>query len=65
MEQLLNAYELVLDQIVLQPSSGGRFEVTVGHEVAFSKAQQGRFPEENEVVETVGRLLENHGTDGH
>jgi len=65
MEQLLDAYELVLDQIVLQPSSGGRFEVSVGQEVAFSKAQQGRFPEENEVVETVGRLLENHGTDGH
>jgi selenoprotein W-related protein len=65
MEQLLDAYELVLDQVVLQPSSGGRFEITVGNDVAFSKAQQGRFPEENEVVEAVGRLLENYGTDGH
>jgi len=40
-------------EIVLIPSGGGVFEVTVNGKVVFSKKEMGRFPEEGEVVKLL------------
>ena len=41
----------------LIPASGGCFELTVGGELIYSKLKTGKFPDEQEMVETVGRRL--------
>jgi len=43
--------------VTLIPSSGGVFEITSDHEQLFSKAERGRFPEEQEIVEKVKEHL--------
>ncbi|MDP6019141.1 MAG: Rdx family protein [Candidatus Latescibacteria bacterium] len=39
-----------LGQLVLLPSDGGRFEVTVDGDLIFSKVAEGRFPENAEIL---------------
>lgn len=39
------------------PSKGGCFELTVGGKRLYSKLQTGEFPEEDELVEAVGKAL--------
>ena len=38
------------------PSGGGVFEVTLNGELNFSKKQQGRFPEEDEILGRIEAL---------
>ena len=38
-----------LTQLVLIPSDGGRFEVSVKDQLVFSKLKTGRFPEFDEI----------------
>ncbi|MCM8746857.1 Rdx family protein [Thermomicrobium sp. CFH 73360] len=57
MELLLDRYELQFAEITLVPSSGGRFEVWVDGELAFSKLAKKRFPEDAELLELVGARL--------
>jgi selenoprotein W-related protein len=38
-----------LSQLVLIPSDGGRFEVSVDSKLVFSKLKTGRFPEFDEI----------------
>lgn len=40
------------------PGSGGVFDVRFGDKLIFSKDEIGRFPEENEVEDSLGELLE-------
>ena len=44
--------------VTLVPGSGGVFEVALGDRPLFSKARAERFPQENEVEELLGELLE-------
>lgn len=37
----------------LQPGSKGAFNVTVGNDLIFSKHEEGRFPDEREIVEAI------------
>lgn len=37
-------------------SSGGVFEITSENRLIFSKKEQGRFPTEDEVLESISRL---------
>ncbi|HCL31384.1 MAG TPA: hypothetical protein DIC52_23515 [Candidatus Latescibacteria bacterium] len=39
-----------LGQLVMLPSHGGRFEVSVDGELVFSKLAEGRFPENEEIL---------------
>lgn len=55
MADLLKAHETKIASIRLVPSDGGRFEVTVGGELVFSKLKAGRHPQEGEVLRLVGR----------
>jgi len=55
MAELLKAHETQIASIRLIPSDGGRFEVTVGGELVFSKMKAGRHPQEGEILQLIGR----------
>ena len=57
MAELLKQLEFSIKSISLIPSDGGRFEVTVGGKLVFSKLKMGRHAEEGEILRLVGRLL--------
>ena len=48
-EEILNEKKMDISRCVIVPSDGGRFEVTVDGELVFSKLQEGRFPERDEI----------------
>ena len=39
-----------VSEFVIIPSDGGRFEVAIDGELVFSKLEEGRFPEEDEII---------------
>ena len=39
------------------PSKGGCFEVTVGGKTIYSKLKTGRFPDEEQVIQEIGKAL--------
>jgi selenoprotein W-related protein len=43
--------------LVLIPSGGGCFEVSLNGELLYSKLKTGKFPDEDALVETIGRRL--------
>ena len=47
---MLSEYEFNLASLELIPGGGGAFEVTLNDTVIFSKHQEGRFPEHDEVL---------------
>jgi selenoprotein W-related protein len=53
----LTQYKQRIEGMELQPSSGGCFELTVDGELAYSKLDTGQFPDEDEMVATVGARL--------
>jgi selenoprotein W-related protein len=40
------------------PSKGGCFELTVGGKKLYSKLKTGTFPDEDELVEAVAKIIE-------
>ena len=50
---LLQAYESEIGEVALQPSSGGRFEVTCDGTLLFSKVALGRHADPDEVVAAI------------
>jgi selenoprotein W-related protein len=42
-------------EIDLSPSSGGAFEISVDGKMAYSKLKTGRFPDEKELLEAIGK----------
>ncbi len=55
--KLLSEYKQKIKDLKLIPASGGCFELSVGGELIYSKLKTGKFPDEKEMVETVGRHL--------
>lgn len=51
---LLNEHKNDIKQLMLIPSSGGVFEVTLNDDLIFSKKELNRYPEEEE-IETLIR----------
>ncbi len=49
-EKILKECKQDIAQLVIVPSDGGRFEVTVDGNLVFSKLQEGRFPEDEEIM---------------
>jgi selenoprotein W-related protein len=47
-----------ITELTLQPSGGGRFEVTVDDELIYSKAATGQHADPDAIVEEVGRRLQ-------
>jgi len=52
-DELLTGWAPLIENIVLLPSSKGRFEVTLDGELIFSKAGLGRHAEPGEVAQLV------------
>ncbi len=52
-ENVLHDHAEKLDAVSLIPSSGGVFEVSLGGELIFSKKEQGRFPEDGEIISRI------------
>jgi selenoprotein W-related protein len=56
-EKVLKQYKRKLESLTLIPSDGGRFELSVDGEQIYSKLQTGRFPDEDEMLEEIGKRL--------
>lgn len=56
-EELLKDFEPYITELVLLPSDGGRFEVTVNDQLVYSKKATGRHAEYSEVADAVRRNL--------
>ena len=52
-QELLTTFQDEIGEIVLQPGTGGVFEVRVEEQVVWSRAAQGRFPEMKELKQLV------------
>jgi selenoprotein W-related protein len=55
--KLLNTYKQKIKDLTLIPASGGCFELSLNGELVYSKLKTGKFPDEDEMVKTVGRRL--------
>jgi len=56
--KLLPRFKQKINQYTMVPSTGGRFELTVGDSLVYSKLQTGEFPNEDQLIEQVGKLLD-------
>jgi selenoprotein W-related protein len=52
-QELLTTFQGVIGELALVPGKGGVFEVRVDHEVIWSRADKGRFPEIKELKQLV------------
>ena len=55
--ELLKEFEYDIENLTLVPSDGGKFEVTVGDTLVYSKLQTHRHAEPGEVVGLVRKAL--------
>jgi selenoprotein W-related protein len=53
----LNTFGEWTDSVTLVPGAGGAFELTVNGQQVYSKKATGRFPELNELNETIRKFL--------
>jgi len=56
--KILSQYKQRLEGLELQPSSGGCFELNVDGELLYSKLASGSFPDEQAMVDEIGRRLQ-------
>jgi selenoprotein W-related protein len=52
-QELLTSFQDEVGEVALAPGTGGVFEVRVGDEVIWSRAEQGRFPDIKELKQLV------------
>jgi len=52
-EKLINEFKNQIKRLVLIPSDGGRFEVSIDGKRIFSKLETGRFPEYQEIRKQI------------
>ncbi|MBD9359835.1 SelT/SelW/SelH family protein [Methylomonas fluvii] len=64
-QELLSTFEQELDELVLQPDTGGIFEVRANGELVWSRKQQGRFPEITELKQLVHDYIAPERDLGH
>ena len=55
--ELLKEFEYDIGNLTLVPSDGGRFEITVGDELVYSKLQTHRHAEPGEVLGLVRKVI--------
>ena len=55
--QILEKYKQKLGSLTLVPSDGGCFELKLDGELVYSKLETGEFPDEQAMVNLVGRRL--------
>ncbi len=52
-QELLTTFQDEIGELALVPGTGGVFEVRIGDEVIWSRAEQGRFPDIKELKQLV------------
>lgn len=52
-----NNFRYDVEEVLLQPKGGGIFEVTVNDQLVYSKKEQGRFPNEQEVSDRIKQTI--------
>lgn len=55
--QIINRYKRQIDELVLVPSDGGRFEISLNGDLIYSKLETGEFPDEDQIVAQIGERL--------
>ena len=55
--KLLTEYKQRIKGMTLIPGGGGCFELSVGGELIYSKLKTGQFPDEQTMLEAVGKRL--------
>lgn len=58
MGKVLPKFKQRLDEIILVPSDGGRFEISLDGDLLYSKVETGSFPDEDEIVETIDQRIQ-------
>ena len=53
----MDLFKRKVRRFVLVPSDGGRFEVSIGGELVYSKLETGSFPDPREIVKEVESRL--------
>ena len=64
-QELLSTFEQELDELALQPGTGGIFEVRANGELVWSRKEQGRFPEITELKQLVRDRIAPERDLGH
>jgi selenoprotein W-related protein len=55
--RILDRFKRQVSRVVLVPSDGGRFEVSVGGRRLYSKLEKGEFPDESALVDEIARAI--------
>jgi selenoprotein W-related protein len=55
--KLLTEYKQQIKDLKLIPAGGGAFELSVNGELLYSKLKTGQFPDEQAMLEAVGKRL--------
>jgi selenoprotein W-related protein len=55
--RVLNEFKQKISNLTLVPSGGGCFELTANGELLYSKLKTGQFPDEQSIVDTLGKRL--------
>ena len=55
--KLLSRFKQQIRELKLIPASGGCFELTVNGKLVYSKLETGKFPDEQAMIDTVGKRL--------
>ncbi len=64
-QELLITFQNEIGELVLQPGTGGVFEVRVGEATVWSRGAQGRFPEMKELKQLVRDRIAPQRDLGH
>jgi selenoprotein W-related protein len=55
--KLLTTYKQTIKELKLVPGGGGCFELSLNGELVYSKLKTGQFPDEQQMIDVVGRRL--------
>jgi len=64
-QELLTTFQDEMGEVALMPGTGGVFEVRVGDELIWSRAEQGRFPDIKELKQLVRDRIAPERDLGH
>jgi selenoprotein W-related protein len=55
--KLLTRFKQKVSRLILVPSDGGRFEVSVGGRLLYSKLEKKVFPDESALLDEIARVI--------
>jgi selenoprotein W-related protein len=55
--KILTTYKQKIKELKLVPGGGGCFELSLNGELVYSKLKTGQFPDEQQMIDTVGNHL--------